>query len=690
MKKFIIYVLLTGVYINLSVVQAQQPLTSYIDPFIGTSDDHGQTDPSANVPFGMIKPGPDTKPAGQSGYNFLADAITGFSQTRVSGVGCTGTGGNLRLLPFINTTNGIEKTDKSTEVAQAGYYSVRLTNGIKAEVTAGRTTAIYRLTYPKSKKAGLSLDLTSALAKFKGEKHELIDKNAIHGWVQSTNTCDMGMYTFYYHIEIDKDEAEVTENNGRVYWNFSSGKNETVIVKVGLSTVSQQQAKQNKAVEIGERTFAEVRETATQSWEETLSAIRIETPDEELKKSFYTRMYHACQTPFNITDYDAQYRGSDGKAYYTGQNYYHGWSIWDTFRTKDPLMSLIYPDRYKEMIFSLVKLYQQGKADWATDTEPFPTVRTEHSIILLADALQKGLVGKEAIELIFNQILDELVKIPFDSPDKMLERCYDLWAVSQIAQKLNLPTVAEKFLKESKEYRPVWNDKFKTMGASADIMHGDGLYEGTLWQYRWFVPHDQDWMINAIGSKEKTIAQLDEFFDNNLFNMGNQPDIHVPYLYYYLGEPWKTQELVRKIMTESTTNHYGTHDKWKTPYIGKIFKTTPDGYLKEMDDDAGTMSSWFVLSSIGLFPVCPGTPYFWISAPLFDSVSIALPGNKMLNIKVIRPTKEHKYIQSVSLNGVDKPESFLSYDEIMVGGEIVFKLGIQSNKQWGQITPDIN
>lgn len=690
MKKLIVYILLAGVCISPSVVRAQQPLTSYIDPFIGTSNDHGQTDPSANVPFGMIKPGPDTKPAGQSGYNFLADAITGFSQTRVSGVGCTGTGGNLRLLPFIDTTAGIEKIDKSTEVAQAGYYAVKLMNGVKAEMTAGRTSAIYRFTYPRSKKAGLSLDLTSALAKFKGENHEFIGKNAIQGWVQSTNTCDMGMYTFYYHIEIDKNEVEVTENNGRMDWHFASGKNETVIVKIGCSTVSPQHARENKTIEIGDKTFAQVREAATQSWEEALSAIRIETPDDELKKSFYTRMYHVCQTPFNITDHAAQYRGSDGKAYYTGGNYYHGWSIWDTFRTKDPLMSLIFPDRYREMMFSLAKLYQQGKADWATDTEPFPTVRTEHSIILLLDALRKGLINKETLELVFNQIRTEAENIAFDSPDKMLERCYDLWAVSQIAKELNLPIVAQEFMEKSKEYRPVWNSKFKVMGPSADIMHGDGLYEGTLWQYRWFVPHDPDWMINAIGSKEKTIAQLDEFFNNNLFNMGNQPDIHVPYLYHYLGEPWKTQELVRKIMTEPTTNYYGTHDKWKTPYIGKIFKTTPDGYLKEMDDDAGTMSSWFVLSSIGLFPVCPGTPYFWISAPLFESVSITLPGNKTWSIKVIRQSEEDKYIQSVSLNGVNKPESFLSYEEIMAGGELVFKLGKQLNKQWGQVKPCIH
>lgn len=169
--------------------------------------------------------------------------------------------------------------------------------------------------------------------------------------------------------------------------------------------------------------------------------------------------------------------------------------------------------------------------------------------------------------------------------------------------------------------------------------------------------------------------------------MGNQPDIHVPYLYCYLGQPWKTQKLVQDILTQSTINNYGTHSKWENPYVGKIFKTTPDGYLKEMDDDAGTMSSWFVLSSIGVFPVCPGTPYFWIIPPLFESISISLPESKTFNIKIVRQTPKDNCVESVSLNGKEKSECFLTYQEIMAGGELVFKLGAQPNSHWGTIPP---
>ena len=168
--------------------------------------------------------------------------------------------------------------------------------------------------------------------------------------------------------------------------------------------------------------------------------------------------------------------------------------------------------------------------------------------------------------------------------------------------------------------------------------------------------------------------------------MGNQPDIHVPFLYYYLGEPWKTQKLVRQILLEPTTNYYGTHEKWEKPYIGKIFTTTPRGYLKEMDDDAGTMSSWFVLSSIGLFPVCPGVPYYWISAPVFDTVTLHPTSQQEFKIHVNRPDAECIYIQKVVLNGKTLNRSWLSYEEIMQGGDLTLELGKSPNKRWGNNT----
>lgn len=674
---------LISLLISFNCVCAQEEVAQYVNPFIGTSDDHGQTSPAAVVPFGMISAGPDTKPAGQAGYDYLAEETVGFSQSRISGIGCKGTGGNLRLMPFIQVDTETTRFDKRTESASAGYYGVRLQNGIKVAIAAARTSAIYQFTYPKDKKSGLRLDVHASFAAFKGEEHVFPTKNTIEGSVQASGTCDRGTYTFYYHIEVEKSVLTTSENAGRCYWNFETEEGETITVKVGLSTVSVANAKDNMVVELGGKSFNQVKALAYDAWNKELNVVTVTTRDQNLRTSFYTRLYHAFLNPANITDYASTYRGSDGKVYATSRDHYHGWSIWDTFRTKHPLLSIIQADRYSEIIFSLVNLFTQGKQDWATDTEPFPTVRTEHACILLLDALDKGLIKGESIELIFNEILHSTENLPEKSPDQILEKCYDYWAVSELAKRLNLPDIQARYLEKSSLYRTVWNEKFKIITEKSDVMHGDGLYEGTLWQYRWFVPHDLEWIVNALGGRANAISELDYFFANHLFNMGNQPDIQVPYLYYNLGEPWKAQKLVREILLEPTVNHYGTHDKWKQPYVGKIFKITPDGYLKEMDDDAGTMSSWFVLSSMGLFPVCPGVPYYWIQVPVFDLVTINLENGKKFCTEVIRKSEKDLYIQDVMLNGEIKNESWLRYDEIMSGGKLIVKLGEQPNKKWG-------
>lgn len=670
--------------LSLSMVQAQQ--TSFVNPFIGTSDDHGQTDPSATIPFGMIKPGPETMPRGNGGYDYQAQQLKGFSQTRMSGVGCIGVGGNLLITPFVGTSCKPLKMDKASEVAVPGYYSITLDNQLKVEITTDRTAAIYRFTYPSTEAAGIKIDFKHSYGKHIAEEHNIVGNNAVRGFVRSACTCDLGSYKFYYYIEKDKSACKPEDNDSELLWKFQTEPNEQIILKIGLSSVSAEEAEANLKQECSDLSFEQVRAKARANWENLLGHIQVETSDEDLKTSFYTRLYHACQTPFTINDYSGSYRGSDGKVY-KGQQlpYYHGWSIWDTYRTKYPLLSIVCPTEYKQMISSLAGLYKQGKPRSATKTEPFLTTRTEHSIITILDALQKGMFDGSLDELL-PLMLKEAEDISNDSPDKALERGYDFWGVSELAGKIGNKELKKEFSLRSKDYRPIWLQKFKNIGPTSDIMHGDGLYEGTIWQYRWFVPHDFDWVISTLGSKKKVLNELDYFFENNLFNMGNQPDIHVPFLYYYLEEPWKTQKLVRQILLEPTTNYYGTHEKWEKPYIGKIFTTTPRGYLKEMDDDAGTMSSWFVLSSIGLFPVCPGVPYYWISAPVFDAVTLHPTSQQEFKIHVNRPDAECIYIQKAVLNGKTLNRSWLSYEEIMQGGDLTLELGKSPNKRWGNNT----
>lgn len=670
-KYFVIASLWGG---TLWACEKREPLTSYINPFIGTSDDHGQTDPSATIPFGMVKPGPETSPRGNSGYDYQAHYLKGFTQTRMSGVGCVGTGGNLLVLPFAGNQTKKVEMDKTTEKATPGYYAVKLLNGVKAEMTAGRTSAFYRFTYPATANSGLKINFRSSFARMIEEEHRVVNGNAIGGFVKSACVCDLGAYTFYYYMELSEPATQVTEGDGNLFWHLNTLDNRTVYLKIGLSTVSIDNARENLLHETGNKTFDDVRLKAGNCWENLLKTVEVTTCDQDLKTSFYTRLYQACQTPFGISDYNGAFRGSDGKVYQVENGiHYHGWSIWDTYRTKHPLLSILYPAEYKDMLASLIKLYKQGKPRSATLTEPFLTTRTEHSIIVLLDAWQKGLIGGSLKE-IMPLIVKEADATDEDSPDKMLEKCYDYWGVSELYRELGDREQSEVFKEKSHRYRDIWNEKFRDIDPASDIMHGDGLYEGTIWQYRWFVPHDLDWMVEAIGSREKTIGQLDYFFRNNLFSMGNQPDIQAPFLYYYLGEPWKSQKVVHDILHEPTVNYYGTHEKWKKPYVGKIFKTSPEGYLKEMDDDAGTMSSWFVLSSMGLFPVCPGVPRYWVLPSSFESVSIRVDSGKHFAIKTVRSSKEDIYIKKATLNGKELDRSWISYEEIRKGGELVLEL----------------
>ena len=213
------------------------------------------------------------------------------------------------------------------------------------------------------------------------------------------------------------------------------------------------------------------------------------------------------------------------------------------------------------------------------------------------------------------------------------------------------------------------------------------MYEGTPWQWRWFVPHDGPGLVNLIGGKEKFSAELDYFFNNDLYTQGNQPDVQAPFLFNSVGTPWLTQKWVRKILVEPMTQRYGTHGFFEKPFYDRIFKTTPDGYLEEMDDDYGCMAAWFVMSAMGLYQVCPGEPIYQVTAPIFDRVTLNFDENyytgKEFTIIANNLTPENIYIQSATLNNKPFNRTFLKHDEIVCGGKLVFNMGPEPNKNWG-------
>ncbi len=671
-------------------LQKSNRKNNFIDPFMCTSGEHGHTDPAAAVPFGMVKPAPDSDPLGYSGYDFSAQTILGFSNTRFSGVGCQGVGGNIRILPFVLTDGNQKiskslKLDKKTEIASVGYYSVVLENKVQAELTATRQVAFHRYTFPKSEHVGLVIDLASSFVGNNYEEHQIDTSGVIFGKISSRNICNKGDYTIYFALSIDKEEVKITSNESKIEIKFSSLKNQEVLVRCALSVVSVENAKNNLNVQ-SSVSFTSVRKNAVNDWEKILQTVDIETSDSILKRKFYTHLYHVVQTPFIIQDQGGEYRGSDGELYKTKQkNHFYGWSIWDTFRTKLPLFSLLYREHYIDMMTSLGELYKQGKVDWSTPTEPFLTVRTEHSITVLLDALEKNLLNY-SLENIYPKLQEEIKNLSFETPDKILESSYDLWAMSKIAEKLGYVEDSKTYIDKAYEYEKVWDEKFKIMGKDADLMEGAGLYQGTLWQYRWFVPFDIRGIQEKLGGKHIFEKQLDYFFANNLFNVGNQPDIQVPFLYLYTDSPWKTQKLVHQILTEPTINRYGSKI-FKEPIIREVFLDTPEGYITDMDDDAGTMSGWYIFASMGIYPVCPGEPFYAICSPLFKKVTIHIDTKNTFVIQADDVSDINIYIQSAMLNGKPLNRAWIRHNEILSGGKLIFKMGAIPNKKWGLKDP---
>lgn len=656
-------------------VQAQQDYTSYVDLFIGTAGDHGQLDPAACVPFGLVKLGPDTEPGNHSGYDYNAEKIKGFSHNRLSGTGCRGAGGNILIKPGIGELNGEPlHYDKTSEAAEPGYYTVLFPAiQTRVELTANNQTGFHRYTFPEDTQAFLMIDLKASFADFRTYTYHLEGKKEIVGRVSARNVCNQGVYTQYFHILFSRPVQSFEMTDDKIYALFGTDRRRDMELQVTLSPISIEQARLDRKNAVGSKDFDRICVEAQETWEKMLSRVEVEGR-EEYKKLFYTHLYRSLLLPVNSTSTNGRYQGTDGKIYRTeGYMHYDGWSIWDTYRTKLPLITLLYPERMIDIAHSLTDLYRTGKEDWSGKREPVPTVRTEHALLILLDAYQKGIRDFD-VETAYAGMLKEARKLPYKSPDNILETSYDYWGIAQFAKLLGQEKNYRKYLAEAMKYRQIWREKFLVMNDRSDIMHGDGLYEGTLWQYRWAVPWDIGGMVDMLGGEANFNAQLEYFFENDLYNHGNQPDIQAPFLFNAGNQPKLTQKWVNKILTKEMAQHYGTHEKWKSPYVGRIYKTTPDGFIPEMDDDAGTMSAWFVWAAMGLYPLTVGEPFYQLSTPIFDRIIIHLENGKTFTIDTEGFSDDRFYINRMELNGQEYRQLRVDHEVIRTGGSMKFLL----------------
>ncbi|MDF9829376.1 GH92 family glycosyl hydrolase [Parabacteroides sp. PF5-6] len=715
----------------ISCIQEEKKPIDYVDPFIGTGF-HGHTYPGATAPYGAVQLSPDTRKGNWdacSGYHYSDSTIIGFSHTHLSGTGCIDLGDIL----FHPTTRDLNPTNNGSvfeplsfshkdEKASPGYYSVYFPEeGIRAELTATTYTGVHRYTYDKGKKQHLIIDLAHLL------ENEVIDMVAVHqtasneisgmrrtqGWTPNQYiyfvaqfSSDFQDVTFMSDGEIQLPATDSDSQNRQVLLSFGTSDGTPIVAKVGISIVSEDNARQNMQEDTRDFNFDVIHAETRSAWENALSDITVEGGSEADLKIFYTAQYHTKIIPNIVSDRNGQYRRHDMAIAQAspGSEQYSTFSIWDTFRAWNPLMTLVNPELVNAMIRSFLEVYKTtGELPiWPLSAGETGTMIGYHSVSVIADAYRKGIRDYD-VELAFEAMKrssdinskgsDYYVKYGFipsnikrESVSCLLEYAYDDWCIAQMAKELGKDTDYETYKQRALSYIHVFDGytrffRGKRMDGNWDnsfnpFEPGRAYTEATAWQYRFFVPHDVNGMIQLFGGKEEFTAQLDSLFlvesavEGEMVDItgligqyahGNEPSHHMAYLYNYVGQPWKTQEMTRRILKE-------------------MYLPTPEGIIG--NEDCGQMSAWYVFSSLGFYPVCPGTGEFVFTAPLFKKATIRLANGKRLTIEANSSAK-NIYIEQVKLNGREIEKNFLTYEQLMEGGLLEYHLVEQPNRGRG-------
>lgn len=637
--------------------------SQYVNPFIGTGG-HGHTFPGATLPFGMVQLSPDTRIDGSwdgcSGYHYSDAKIYGFSHTHLNGTGCSDFG-DIMLMPTMGTPKLTNQGYASTfshknEKASAGYYSVQLDNGIKAELTTTTRVGLHRYTFTKAGQANIILDLNHRDKLLMGEVR-VIDNKTIEVFRRS-EAWARDQYV-YARIEFSTPvKINAVNNNAfapaKVTDTFFAGSllaisfgkevkaGEQLLVKVALSPTGTDGAAKNLKAELPGWDFEKTKTAAATAWDTALSKIEITEDDKDKLAVFYTALYHTMMQPNIAMDVDHQYRGRDNEIHTAeGFDYYSVFSLWDTFRAAHPLYTLIEKKRTADFINTFLAQYEQGGRlpVWELASNETDCMIGYHSVSVMADAMAKGIKGfdyEKAFQaakhsaMLSHLGLDAYKRNGFISIDnehesvsKTLEYAYDDWCIAQMAEMTGHTDDYRYFMKRSQNWknlfdksslhmRPKRNGGWESPFDPREI--NNNFTEGNSWQYSFFVPQDIEGMITAYGGPEKFEAKLDEMFSApsattgrqqvdvtgliGQYAHGNEPSHHMAYLYNYVDKPEKTKEKV----------HY---------ILNNFYKNTPDGLIG--NEDCGQMSAWYVLSSMGIYRVTPGFDKWATTTPYYNA-----------------------------------------------------------------------
>src|SRR5689334_7721104 len=686
---------------------AQRDLTRYVSPFIGTAG-HGHTFPGAIVPYGMVQLSPDTRLTGWdgcSGYHYSDSKIYGFSHTHLSGTGISDYG-DILLTPTVGR-NYSGHFEHGNETATPGYYSVKLDDdNVLVELTTTARVGMHRYTFPRTDNANIVIDLAHR-DKVLDSGLRTLGVNLVVGWRKSSAWAKDQVVYFALEFSQPYTAHESNEKDKKDYFRFDTRSGAPILVKVGISAVDIDGALKNLRAGINHWDFDRVRAEAKAAWNNELNKITVSGGTGSQLTSFYTSLYHVMTVPNLFMDVDGRYRGRDFKTHTAGDfSNYTVFSLWDTFRAAHPLYTIIDRKRTRDFIKTFLAQYEQGGRlpVWELAANETDTMIGYHAVSVIADAVAKGIDGfdlnlafeamKHSAELRQQRGLGAYIDHGFiateddrESVSKVLEYAYDDWCIAQVAKKLGWTADYERYMARAQSYKNVFDYSTGFMRPRSNGNWVDpfdprevtfAFTEANSWQYTFFAPQDISGLIALMGGVPQFARKLDQLFTAESrttgreqvditgligqYAHGNEPSHHMAYLYDYVGEPWKTQSRIASIMD-------------------RFYKPEPDGLIG--NEDCGQMSAWYVLSAAGFYPVTPGSTVYAIGSPLFPEVRFNLENRNTFVVRTVNASERNVYIQSARLNGKPYRKSFLSHDDLMAGGELVFTMGPRPNTRWG-------
>ena len=733
--------LLAALVTPVASLRAANDFTGHVDPFIG-SGGHGHVFVGASVPFGAVQVGPANFHQGWdwcSGYHFSDDVLAGFSHLHLGGTGIADLG-DILLMPYtgeLATGPGSRKDPDAgyasryshdREQARPGFYAVDLLDhDVHVELTATERVGLHRYRFPADRRAHLAIDLQfeNGGGRVVESRLRRVDETTIVGYRRSKGWAKD--QRVFFALKSSKPFAEFriflgdravggesAEGQGLRAIGTYEGSPGEVLVRVGISPVSEENALANLEKEAGTADFDAVAAAAKAAWNDQLGRIQIEA-DDRTKRIFYTALYHTMIAPALFNDHNGDYRGADGEIHRNpGFDTYTIFSLWDTYRAAHPLFTLTQPERVGQFIQTMLAIRdQQGKLPvWHLMGNETDTMVGYHAVPVVVDAYFKGLLDADperAFEAIRNSAmqdergLDAVKEVGYipaerhgESVAMAMEYAIDDWCIAQMAKALGKQEDEPYFSGRAKAYREYFDPATKFMRGKlsdgtwrepfdpvASSHRRDDYCEGNGWQYLWLVPHDPEGLIDLLGGDEAFGEKLDQLFAvesvksegasadiSGLIGQyahGNEPGHHTTYLYAFVGQQWKTAKLVRQILTT-------------------LYSDQPDGLSG--NEDCGQMSAWYVFSALGIYPVNPVAGVYVFGSPIVDKATIAVPGGKSFTIVAKNNSPVNLFIESVELNGKPYGKSYITHPDIIAGGELTFVMGPEPNKAFGNAPED--